>query len=298
MERADLAALTVAQLKDLAKKKRVAVPSSAKKAEIIRILMGFFSNNPKKKNIEKQDAKAAKKKTIKKQLDEKIKKVPLPKPIPETQQTESTEYVSMLCEWKTVPNEEEPFMIQERRECQAPAKTIPPDDGLPKGYDVDAITLLSRDPFVVYAYWEVTRKKLERALIEKGGSLCIRMYDITGVVFDGSNAVGYFDQPVTTPIGSWYFTLDRPGRTFCADIGLCMADGRFLTCARSNAIAMPRQSFSDVDEAWAMNEEEFMRIYDIPGGLSSASLRELLKRRQLSGMSSPGLFSPTRPRQR
>jgi hypothetical protein len=176
---------------------------------------------------------------------------------------------------------------------------------LPRGYNEDGIALLSRDPFVAYAYWEATPARIERERAWFGwdSKLCVRVYDITGVQFDGRNAVGYFDQEVVDRIGSWYFDFDRPAHSFCADIGLISPEGRFLTIARSNYITMPRNGVSDeIDEEWMLVEEEFWKLYGYPEGfrkgISSPEMQEMLKRRREMEISSPGLFSRERPKRK
>ena len=167
-------------------------------------------------------------------------------------------------------------------------------DKLPAGYGEDRITLMARDPSLTYAYWEATPERLvkERSWFGMEAALVVRIYDITGVQFDGRNAVGYFDQDVAEHVGSWYFETGRPGHSFCADLGMRSPEGRFLTLARSNYITMPRDGVSDIiDEEWMLADEEFWQLYGFPDGISSPQVQELWRRRHLQEISSPGLFS-------
>jgi hypothetical protein len=167
-------------------------------------------------------------------------------------------------------------------------------DKLPAGYGEDRITLMARDPSLTYAYWEATPERLvkERSWFGMEAALVVRIYDITGVQFDGRNAVGYFDQDIAEPTGSWYFETGRPGHSFCADLGMRSPEGRFLTLARSNYITMPRDGVSDViDEEWMLADEEFWQLYGFPDGVSSPQVQELWRRRHQREISSPGLFS-------
>ena len=112
---------------------------------------------------------------------------------------------------------------------------------------------------------------------------------MTGVQFDGRNAVGYYDQEVTDLIGSWYFDLGRPTHSFISDVGLLSPEGRFLTLARSNYVMMPRDGVSDVvDEEWMLVDEEFWKLYGFPGGPSSPHLQEMMRIRRMQQISSPG----------
>lgn len=218
-------------------------------------------------------------------------------------------------DWKIQPEADEPHLAQERA---AESKYYTGPEGqqatacagvLPQGYREDRIVLIVRDPFVVHAYWEVTPERIKR---EKGwfgweSKLCIRIFDITGVQFDGKNAIGYFDQEVVERTGNWYLDLGRPGHSFCADLGLLSPDGRFLSLVRSNYITIPQDGVSDVlDEEWMIPDEVFWKLYGYPegfeGGPSSHRRRpqewELMRRRRLQEISSPGLVVRERAKTR
>lgn len=200
---------------------------------------------------------------------------------------------------------EEPLLAQERVEKSkfytGPVSARPEAGGageLPAEYGEERLTLMARDPYVAFAYWEVTPGRLDREKRWFGwdSRLCVRIYDVTGIQFDGGNAVGYYDQDVTERVGNWYFGINRPGRSFVADIGLRSPEGRFLTLARSNYVTMPREGASDViDEEWMITDEEFWKLYRFGEGLSSQEAAEMWRqRRLLHGVSSPGMSARRR----
>lgn len=275
------------ELKALAKKMNMKLPAGARKSEIIDMLMSGEPGFAAKTKI----AEPAVKKTVAARKPAAPKRVPAAAPAATPPRGR---------EWKLPPGAEEPLMAQEAvaesKFYTGPEEKKPATlyQDLPHGYGEERIALLARDPYLAYAYWEATPARLER---EKGwfgwkSKLCIRIYDVTGVRFDGSNAVGYYDQEVYEQLGNWYFDLGRPTHTFCADIGLLSPEGRFLTLARSNYITMPRDGVSDVvDEEWMMVDEEFWKLYGFPGGLSSPQMQEMWRRRRLQEMFSPGFSS-------
>lgn len=300
MTKKDLTALTVTGLKALARKKKLVLPASANKADLISALLKV--SDPGKKPV-KIKAKAvpakktapkksiAKKKTARKAAAKKAEKNAAP--IKVSRRT-----------WVVPKNVRQPLRSQEK---VADAKyytgpgagqaSLRSSDKLPAGYGEDRITLMARDPSLTYAYWEATPERLvkERSWFGMDAALAVRIYDVTGVQFDGRNAVGYFDQDVAEPIGSWYFETGRPGHSFCADLGIRSVDGRFLTLARSNYITMPRDGVSDViDEEWMLADEAFWRLYGFPDGVSSPQAQELWRRRHQREISSPGLFPRTK----
>ncbi|HUI44685.1 MAG TPA: DUF4912 domain-containing protein [Nitrospirota bacterium] len=217
--------------------------------------------------------------------------------------------------WKIPPEAEEPLLAQERavesKYYTGPAgqQAAAKPGELPQGYGEDRIVLIARDPFVVHAYWEATAERLEREKAWFGweSKICIRIFDITGVQFDGRNAIGYFDQEVIERSGNWYLDLGRPGHSFCADLGLLSPEGRFFPLVRSNYITIPRDGVSDVvDEEWMLADEEFWKLYGYPEGFQAgpSSPRralqewEMMRRRRLQEISSRGLVTRERAKAR
>lgn len=331
MTKPELTAMTVAELKALAKKKKVSLSPNEKKADIIAALLASEpSKKPAKKKPAIEEALSATKRAVKKvttATKQAIQKAVQPKKPAATKAPAVIEPVAAARrrpapggpakvavprqEWKLPPAAEEPQMAQERvsesKYYTGPAarELMPAHGELPKGYGEDKIVLMMRDPFVAYAYWEAAPERIERERAWFGWSskLCLRIYDVTGVQFDGRNAIGYFDQEIYDRTGNWYFDLGRPSHSFCADLGLLAPEGRFLTLARSNYITMPLDTASDViDEEWMLVDEEFWKLYGYPegmrGGLSSPQMQEMVRRRRLLEISSPGLFSRERQKRK
>jgi len=314
--------MTVAELKALAKKKKVSLPPQGKKADIVTALLA--SERIKKPAVKERIAatkRAVKKvKTVTKMASRKsvltrkpatietpVVREPIVTTRPHPASGKAVKVTVPKHEWKIAPEVEESLLAQERvsesKYYTGPAmrELMAADGELPKGYGEDKIVLMMRDPFVAYVYWEATQAHIERerAWFGWGSKLCLRIYDVTGVQFDGRNAIGYFDQEIVDRTGNWYFDLGRPSHSFCADLGLLAPEGRFLTLARSNHITMPLDTVSDeIDEEWMLADEEFWKLYGYPegmrSGLSSPQLEEMVRRRRLLEISSPGLF----PRER
>jgi hypothetical protein len=326
MTKSELTAMTVAELKALAKKKKVSLSSREKKADIITALLASEKNTKtaakeartttkrkikKVATVAKQAARGGARPKKSAATKEPIVREPAAAIRRRPARSEPSQATVTKQEWKLPPAAEEPQMAQERvsesKYYTGPGtrEPMPAHGELPKGYGEDKIVLMMRDPFVAYAYWEATPARIERERAWFGWSskLCLRIYDVTGVQFDGRNAIGYFDQEISDRTGNWYFDLGRPSHSFCADLGLLSPEGRFLTLARSNYITMPLDTASDViDEEWMLVDEEFWRLYGYPdglrGGLSSPQMLELARRRRLLEISSPGLFSREKRKQK
>ncbi|MBI4684290.1 MAG: DUF4912 domain-containing protein [Nitrospirae bacterium] len=115
-------------------------------------------------------------------------------------------------------------------------------------YREDRITLMVVDPWKIFAYWEVKPDTLAKIK----GALVLRIYDVTGVIFDGKNANISFDIAVHERVGDSYIGV-RPGRGFFVDIGIIPYIGNFITIARSNRVITPalKEDSSAFNEIYA-----------------------------------------------
>jgi len=124
----------------------------------------------------------------------------------------------------------------------------------------DRLVLMAVDPYLVYAYWNVTAPRIAaaQALFGKDelDAHVLRFHDTTGIEFDGVNCGNSFDVRIRLDAGKWYVRLWSPERRYCADIGLRGKDGRLVALARSNLIETPAAwPHVKVDEASALVEQ-------------------------------------------
>lgn len=154
----------------------------------------------------------------------------------------------------------------------ATRRVITDDYQLPPRYDTTRITLLVKDPFWIYTYWEIASHSIEslsntvgRHEIERA-KVVLRMYDVSLIDFNGSNAHHYFDIEVGYNASNWYVSLWNDGVSYIAEIGMRLADGRFFAFARSNSVTTPRKSYSPRSEQIWMNvtEELSPSAYVVP----------------------------------
>lgn len=165
---------------------------------------------------------------------------------------------------------------------------------LPAGYDENKIVLMVRDPYWLYAYWEISNLKITEISLELGekfqkSDLVMRVYDTSDWRFFDVNVSGY--------INNWYINVGRPNTSFCVDIGFLTPDGYFIAAARSNIVITPRDRMSNVvDEEWMIPDWEMM--YALSGGFGrgkgSMEVREMIEKRQWIGLSS--ISSPVKKR--
>ncbi len=184
--------------------------------------------------------------------------------------------------------------------AQAPVAepAAPPSLDLPARYGVDRLVVLVRDPWWVYAWWELTDANLHegRRALGSPSELVLRMYDVSAIDWDGVNHHSHFDIGIDDQTGNWYIEIGKPGSSYVAEIGLRAPDGRFVALLRSNFVTLPRDGMSPVvDEEWMVVEEDYRVLFELAGGgsigLGSGEIQRLLEQRLRAELASGGVGS-------
>ncbi len=187
---------------------------------------------------------------------------------------------------------------------EEPKASILPRE-LPTNYGDNKLVLMVRDPWWIFAYWEVQPNLVEEVKTQipddKKDDLkfVMRIYDVSYVDFNGKNAHYYFD--ITLPYGAerWYINVNAPGRSWVAEMGWLSSDGQFYPVVRSNVVYTPLDGPSWItDEEWAIPEELFNKLYGLSvgfgglgAGLSSAELHKLWNEQVISPVGSGAVSS-------
>lgn len=108
--------------------------------------------------------------------------------------------------------------------------------------------LIPRDPNFIYAYWNYTKDDIEHARHELGSKsrdfrLVLRVYDVTHVDFNGSNANYVWDLEVGTSTKDWYVHVGQDNADYCAQLGI-KRGGHFIVLQQSNTVRTPPNSSS------------------------------------------------------
>jgi hypothetical protein len=117
---------------------------------------------------------------------------------------------------------------------------------IPWGYGRDKVAAMAVDPDRLFIYWEVTDEAIVRARAELGPAgddawLDLRVHDVTGRLFDGTNSHHFFDVGVARADRQWFVNVDRPGSTVVVELGLLARGGAFAKIARSHRADFPRR---------------------------------------------------------
>src|SRR3989304_1250908 len=183
----------------------------------------------------KAKVKVGKEVKAKKKIAKKIeKKLEVKKVIKKPAKTVKVKKVALSK--KAVPKKPEKMLALVRKKIYPPL----PKGIIPEEYGEDAVALMTVDPRNLFIYWEVS----EDTLAGHKGNITIRLYDVTGVDFDGMNANSYLDLTVDKRIGDLYLEV-HPGRNYVADIGVKDHLGIFVSMARSNKATTPCEGMAE-----------------------------------------------------
>lgn len=113
---------------------------------------------------------------------------------------------------------------------------------LPSAYNDNRIVLLARDPFWLYAYWEISREK-KNNFFENFGS---KLWDKSVPVLKISNASKNesFYVGINEFSNNRYINVSDSNNIYTAEIGRMVSDRFFISLASSNHIATPGDNIS------------------------------------------------------
>ena len=170
---------------------------------------------------------------------------------------------------------------------------------LPSGYGRTCITLMPRDPYWMFSYWEVRPE----ALRVDFSHAVIRVFEFHDGHTNGSGERLAFEMGVALEAGNWYISVADPGRSWFVELGLKTRDGGFILLARSNRVRLPWDRVSDViDNRWMTYLEGSEKLIELSraeriGHGSMEIARMLMHRWEMrEGVSSwqKGAISPVR----
>jgi hypothetical protein len=120
-----------------------------------------------------------------------------------------------------------------------PAPAVPASGrGLPHAYGLNRVVLLARDPWWLFAHWEISPVERVEALRTLGaeGEGAREVLRVHGPEGDGLPPRDIDLEPGTARL---HFRVDHPGRTYRVDVGLRGTSGRFIALVSSNAVTTP-----------------------------------------------------------
>lgn len=176
---------------------------------------------------------------------------------------------------------------------------------LPGGYGDHKVVLLVRDPWWIFAYWEVDPHRERAARTQflpeevPGMESVLRVYNVTGVDYPSQPANSFFDISLSGLATNWYIHTNAPNSSFIVELGLRTGQGRFLMLVRSNRVNTPPDGPSDViDGEWSVSDEAFTQLFNgplTPGASPSEGWAKLVDHFSSSARSSGAIGAAARP---
>ncbi len=159
----------------------------------------------------------------------------------------------------------------------------------------DRLVVMVRDPFWLHAFWELTRKSVERAEAALGQDWHGAKPVLRLLRVGGQNTTTTTESLVRTieihgGVNNWYIHVESPPQSFRLDIGYQGPSGRFHSLARSNVVTTPKAGAADeLDENWTDVAENFEKIWAMSsnGNGNSGELQELFEERLRRPMGDP-----------
>jgi hypothetical protein len=133
---------------------------------------------------------------------------------------------------------------------------------LPVSYGEERLTLMARDPWWVFAYWEIAPDRIQNLVRQHAGLRgVLRFRDARGQDQD-------FEQEVHLDHGRCYVAVEKAEAVLSAEIGLKDGRGAFHSLLGSNTVRLPRREVSTEEgSAWGHFNDPEQEIYRLSGGM-------------------------------
>lgn len=118
---------------------------------------------------------------------------------------------------------------------------------LPLSYNDNKIALLVRDPYWLYAYWDISNEKRESFIKQFGEDSWNNSKPVLKVtnITEGQ----HFYIEINDFASSWYLNVNKPNCVFCAEIGRLFPNSTFVMLLTSNPVHTPQDSPSKDETA-------------------------------------------------
>ena len=153
----------------------------------------------------------------------------------------------------------------------------------------DRLVVMVRDPYWLHAYWELSRRSIERARVAlgqywHGARPVLRLYEVVRDGTTNSARRPIRDIEIHGGVNNWYIDVHNPAEELSTGHWLPAPGGRFFCLARSNVVSTPAAASGDTfDRNWADVAKDFDRIFALSGGYSepeaNGELKEVLEER-------------------
>ena len=106
--------------------------------------------------------------------------------------------------------------------------------------------VMVRDPYWLHAYWELSRRGIERARAAMGqywhqSHPVLRLHELSGNGTTSSARQPVRDIEIHGGVNNWYIDVHNPPKSYQVEIGYLAGGNRFYCLARSNVVPHPQR---------------------------------------------------------
>lgn len=139
----------------------------------------------------------------------------------------------------------------------------------PDSYGVDEVVAVVKDPWWIYAYWDLTGSAEDRLRELLGDGFAatgrvLRIYDLDEGAAPGAGGGRWWQIPIPDDADHWFIETGRPGHRYAVEIGRVGPDGTYHALICSQPVLTP---FAAPDAAAAPSPAElYLRLGGLGGG--------------------------------
>jgi uncharacterized protein len=132
-------------------------------------------------------------------------------------------------------------------------KQLPSANKFHHVHQEDRLIIWLVSPDKLYSFWRLSdqQKQLISHYFQRSFTSfpqVLRLYDVTSILFNGSNAHEVYEIFLLENKKSWFVKGLKPNRCYCAELGIKLTDRKFLPLLRSNAVHVPRTAVEQAGE--------------------------------------------------
>ncbi|MGC9771170.1 DUF4912 domain-containing protein [Fervidobacterium islandicum] len=126
------------------------------------------------------------------------------------------------------------------------------DISIPENYNKDKLVAMPVNPFWIHVYWDLSPANREFLRSHEVRKVVLRVYDVTFIEFDGTNAHRTFEVNIdVSSLKNYYMNVPMPGAHYLAELGYYDSNGNYKHLFRSNLCRVPVNSPSQsTRERW------------------------------------------------
>ena len=143
------------------------------------------------------------------------------------------------------------------------AEGVPAEGGLPEAYGTGRLLLTARDPYWLFAHWDLTREQLQaQNAASADGHMVLRIYK------DGFVGDPFQEIHLHPDARNWFVNVGLPEAKFLGELGYYGRERRWVSLSKSAATLTPTDKMSEDTSVW---------FETLPGDLGFDHLVDLVR---------------------